>query len=188
MLRNSFLAGITKYWWLPLITGLVCLGLGVWSICSPSQSLPVLATIFAIGILIVGIFDFVWGIATSKHNPGWGWDLCLGVIDIIVGIWMLTMSTQQLTLTFLYIVGIWLIFAAFNGIGQMFAISVYNPLATVIACLLLVATIFFSFWIIVNPVALGVTAWMWIGIALCCYGVFRISVSFKIKSLHNRLS
>lgn len=188
MLRNTFLSGITKYWWLPLITGLVCIGLGVWSICCPSGALPILAMIFAIGLLVVGAVDLIWGIATSKHNPGWGWDLCLGILDVIAGIWMLTMNTQEMTLTFLYIIGIWLIFAAFNGLGQIFAISVYNPLATFLAALLLLGTLFFSFWIIFNPIALGVTAWMWIGIALCCYGVFRLAAAFKIKNLHDRIS
>lgn len=188
MIRNTFLAGITKYWWLPLLTGLVCLGLGIWSICCPSQSLPIIAMAFAICLLAVGIFDAVWGLATSKHNPGWGWDLCLAVIDIVAGVWMLNMSPEQMTITFLYIVGIWLIFAAFNGIGQMFAISVYNPVATVLAVILLIGTIFFSFWLIINPIGLGITAWIWIGIALCCYGIFKISLAFKVKNYHNMLS
>lgn len=188
MIRNSYLAGITRYWWMPLLTGLVCLGLGIWSICCPSQSLPIIAMAFAICILAVGVFDVIWGIATSRHNPAWGWDLCLGIIDIIAGVWMLNMPTGEMTLTFLYVVGIWLIFAAFNGVGQMFAVSLYNPFATILAVILLVATIFFSFWLILNPISLGVTAWIWIGIALCCYGVFRISISFKIKNLHQRLS
>lgn len=187
MMRNTFLAGITRYWWLPLLTGLICLGLGIWCVCSPSQSLPVIAMAFAICLLAVGVFDIVWGFATSRHNPGWGWDLCLAVIDIIAGIWMLTMTPAQMTMTFLYIIGIWLIFAAFNGIGQMFAVSVYNPFATVLAVILLVMTIIFSFWLIINPVGLGVAAWIWLGIALCCYGVFKIALAFKVKNYRNIL-
>ncbi|MDE6559343.1 MAG: DUF308 domain-containing protein [Muribaculaceae bacterium] len=187
MLRSRFMAGITKYWWLPLITGLICLAFGVWSIFAPSQALPVIATVFAIGLLALGIFDAFWGAATSHLNPGWGWDLCVAAIDIIAGIWMLCMSPAEMTLTFLYIVGFWMIFAAFNGIGQVFAISVYNPLASFIAVLLLLITIFFSFWLIINPIGLGVTAWIWIGIALCCYGIFKISLAFKIKNLRRTL-
>lgn len=182
MLRSRFTSGITKYWWLPLLIGLICLGFGLWSVFAPSSALPVIASAFAIGLLIVGIFDGIWGIATSKINPAWGWDLCIAVIDIICGIWMLNMSPANMTMTFLYIVGFWMIFAAFNGIGQIFAVSVYNPFATVLAVILLVITLFFSFWLIINPVGLGVTAWIWVGIALCCYGVFKISLAFQIKN------
>lgn len=187
MIRHQFMKGITRYWWLPLLTGLVCLGLGIWSILSPTQALPVLAATFAICLLAVGLFDLTWGLATTRHNPGWGWDVCLAAIDIIAGIWMLSLSPAQMTMAFLYIVGIWLIFAAFNGVGTLFAVSMYNAFAAFIAAILLIATIFFSFWLIINPVGLGVTAWIWVGIALICYGIFRISFAFKIKSLGNRL-
>lgn len=188
MIRSNFMTGITKYWWLPLLTGLVCLGLGIWSICAPNQALPILATVFAISLLAVGLFDAIWGITTSKFNPAWGWDICIAIIDIIAGVWMLTLSPAQMTMAFLYIIGIWMIFAAFNGIGQMFAISVYNPFGTVLAFILLICTLFFSFWIIFNPVSLGLTAWIWVGIALCSFGVFKISLAFKIKNYRNQIA
>ncbi|MDE5651944.1 MAG: DUF308 domain-containing protein [Muribaculaceae bacterium] len=186
MKRNFILAGVTRYWWLLLLTGLICLGFGVWSICAPAQALPILAVVFAIGLLAVGLFDGIWGFATSNYNPGWGWDVCMAVIDIVAGIWMLTMPAQEMTLTFLYIVGIWLIFAAFSGIGMMFSVSYYNPFATFLAVLLLLATLVFSFWLIISPIGLGVMAWMWVGIALCCYGVYRISLAFKVRNLRRR--
>lgn len=188
MIRHSFAEGITRYWWLPLLTGLICLALGIWTICSPSQALPVIATTFAVCLLCVGIFDAIWGISTTRVNPGWGWDICVAVIDIVAGVWMLNLSPAQMTMAFLYIVGIWLIFAAFNGISTIFAVSAFNPFASVLAFILLLATLFFSFWLIMNPVGLGMTAWIWTGIALCCYGVFKISLGMKIKSYRNRLS
>lgn len=187
MVRNNLVAGVTRYWWLPLLTGLVCLGFGIWTILSPSQSLPVISMAFAIGLLAVGVFDCAWGIATVKMNPGWGWDLAMGIIDIIAGVWMLTLSPAQMSLAFLYIVGIWIVFAAFNGIGQIFAVSIYNPAATVLATLLLVVAVFFSIWLLSNPIGLGLTAWIWVGIALVCYGVFKISLAFKIRQYRNRL-
>lgn len=188
MLRSRYTVGIANYWWLPLLTGIIFLGFGIWSICSPMQALPVIAIVFAVGLLAVGLFDAIWGIATARFNPGWGWDLCLAVIDIIAGVWMLTMSPENMTLTFLYIVGFWLIFSAFNGLGVIFSVSVYNPAATVLAFLLLLATLFFSFWLIINPIGLGVTAWICVGVALTCFGVFRIALAFRIKNYHNQIT
>ena len=188
MLRSKILAGITRYWWLPLVTGLLCVGLGLWAIFSPSTSLPIMAMAFAIGLLVLGAFDAVWGISTAKHNPGWGWDICFAIIDIIAGIWMLTLSPAQMTLAFLYIIGIWLIFAAFNGMGQIFSVSMFNPVASILAGILLVFTLFLGFWLIFNPIGLSVTAWIWLGIGLVCYGTYRITVACRIKQLHNRLN
>lgn len=187
MIRHKFAGEISHYWALPLIIGLICLGLGIWAICAPTSALPVIATVFAIGLLAVGCFDAIWSLATTRINPGWGWDLCVAAIDIICGIWMLGMSPSNMTLTFLYIVGFWMIFAAFNGIGQIFAVSIYNPAAMVLAVLLLIVTLFFSFWLIFNPVGLGVTAWIWVGIALCCFGIFKMSLAFKIRNYRAHL-
>lgn len=185
MIRGKFMDGITRYWWLPVVTGLICLGLGIWTICSPTKALPIIALTFAICLLAVGIVDMIWGFATSKLNPGWGWDICLGIIDIIAGIWMLSLSPAQMTMAFLYIVGIWLIFAAFSGLGQIFAVSVFNPFAGILAAILLICALIFSFWLIFNPIGLGVLAWVWVGIALICYGIYKISLGCKIKTIRN---
>lgn len=179
------MTGITKYWWVPLLTGLICLGFGIWAIVAPQSAISVLAVGFAIALIIVGVFDGVWGIATSNHNPSWGWDICLSIIDIIAGVWMLTLPMETMALTFLYIVGIWLIFAAFSAVGQIFAVSSYSPFATFLAFILLLATLVFSFWLIFNPIGLGIMAWVWVGIALVCYGVYRITVAFQLKNLAN---
>ncbi len=188
MIRHNFLSGITRYWWLPLLTGLVCIGLGIWTILSPAQALPVIAATFAYCLLAIGIFDAIWGFSTTKYNPGWGWDLCLAAIDIIAGVWMLSLSPAQMTMAFLYIVVIWMIFAAFNGVGHMFAVSMSNPWTTFFGIILLIATLFFSFWLLISPIGLGVTAWIWLGIALICYGVFKVAVGCKIKTLNSRFN
>ena len=184
MLRHTFLDGIRRYWWLPLITGILCIALGAWTIFAPSSALPAMAIAFAYCLILLGIFDVIWSLSTNRLNPSWGWDLVMGVIDIIAGGWMLTMNPAEMTMTFLYIIAIWIIFAAFNGVAQLMAVSVKNVWATIFGIILLIATIVMTFWILVNPVELGLLAWMWIGIALLCYGVFRVTIAFRIRNLH----
>ena len=188
MIRHSFMNGISRYWWLPLVTGLVCLALGIWVILTPNTALPIIAAAFAYCLIFIGIFDAIWGFSTTKYNPSWGWDICLAAIDIIAGFWMLSLDPAQMTMAFLYIVGIWMIFAAFNGLGQMFAVSLNNPLATILGVILMLATLFFSFWIIFNPFGLGIMAWIWVGIALICYGVFKIALGCKLKNFRGRMN
>ncbi|MDE6810836.1 MAG: DUF308 domain-containing protein [Muribaculaceae bacterium] len=183
MLRHAFLSGISRYWWLPLLTGLICIALGVWTLCTPTSALPVIAAAFAYCLILLGIFDAGWGFSTSRINPSWGWDICLAALDIVAGVWMLTMNTGEMTLTFLYIVAIWIIFAAFSGIGQMLAVSYRNAWATFFGMLLLITTIILTFWLIINPVSMGVLAWIWLAIALICYGTFRVMIAFRIRKL-----
>lgn len=100
MLRHNFLDGISRYWWLPLLTGLLCIALGLWTIFAPSSALPAMAFAFAYCLIALGIFDGLWGLTTTRVNPSWGWDVCLAVIDIIAGVWMLTLDPTQMTIAF----------------------------------------------------------------------------------------
>lgn len=185
MIKSHYQSGLASYWWLPLINGLICIGLGVWTICSPVTALPAMAWAFAVCILAIGITDGFWAIFSTSTNPHWGWDICMSIIDIIAGVWMLSMNPSEMTLTFLYIIGIWLIFVAFSDLGRIFSTSSNNPFAVVLGVLLLIATLIFTFWMIFNPIGLGVTAWLWIGISLCCYGAFKTIFAFRIRSLRN---
>lgn len=184
MLRHKFLDGIHRYWWLPLVTGLLCIALGLWTIFAPSTALPAMAAAFAYCLILLGIFDASWGLSTTRINPSWGWDICLAVIDIVAGIWMLTLDPTQMTMAFLYIIAIWIIFATFNGVAQMMAVSVLSPWATFFGFILLFITCIFTFWLLINPIGLGLLAWMWLGIALVCYGTFRVTIAFRIKNIH----
>ncbi|MBD5370734.1 MAG: hypothetical protein HDR80_06255 [Bacteroides sp.] len=183
MLRHTFLNGVRRYWWLPLITGLLCIVLGVWTIFAPATALPAMAVAFAWSLILLGIFDGMWGLSTTGSNPSWGWDVVLAVIDVVAGVWMLTLNPAEMTVAFLYIIAVWIIFAAFNGVATLLAVSVRSVAATIFGILLLAATIFLSFWLLANPVQLGVLAWMWLGIALVCYGVFRVTLAFRIRNI-----
>lgn len=183
MLQHTFLEGVRRYWWLPLLTGLLCIALGVWTLCTPSSALPTIAAAFAYCLIVLGIFDGIWGLSTSRFNSSWGWELCLAVLDVVAGVWMLSMNPGEMTLVFLYVVAIWIILAALNGIDQMMAMANKSALVTVLGIILLITTIFLTFWLLLNPISLGVMAWIWLGAALICYGVFRVIISCRIRNL-----
>lgn len=179
--NSAFKQGITRYWWLPMLTGLVCIALGIWTLCSPASALPVLAYVFAIGMICAAIFDLSFGFGTSRFNTQWGWEIAIGIMELIGGIWLLTLPVEAMTVAFMYIVGIWILISAINSIAQTFALSVFSPAMTVWAVLLLLATIFFAMIFLFNPIAGGIAVWMWIGIALITYGCFRMTIAGTVK-------
>ncbi len=178
--------GISRYWWLPLIAGLVCIGLGVWTICTPAEALPLLADVFAICLVVAGVLDCSFGIATSRFNSQWGWNLAIGILDLIAGIWMLTLPEPTITVVFMYIVGIWILIAAINSICASLALTAYSPVMLVWVLLLLIATAFMAIWFLSTPLIGGVAVWLWIAISFICYGVYRVTEAFHIKSVTTR--
>ena len=60
----TFKGGITRYWWMPLITGLLSIAIGIWCLCSPDSSLPVLAYVFAGVVIAAGIVNLAFALPT----------------------------------------------------------------------------------------------------------------------------
>ena len=182
-----FKGGITRYWWIPLITGLLAIGIGIWCLCSPESSLPVLAYTMAILFCCAGVFNSCFAIANKGFTPGWGWALALGLIELCLGIWLLCQPVPVLTVTFIYAVGIYLIFAAINAICELFSVysGSFSWIGWLVAMLLIV--ILFSFIFLAGPIGGGIAVWLWIGISFVFFGCYRILLSMAIRSINKKI-
>lgn len=188
MNRNFiFKGGVTKFWWIPLLTGLLSIGIGIWCLFSPQTSLPILAYAFAGVICAAGIFNLTFAFVNSKLFPGWGWSLAMGFLELLCGIWMFSMSTPVLTSTFMWIVGFYLIFAVVNAICDSctfygYANDWFGWILAVLLITLLFAAIFIS-----GPIAGGIAVWLYIGIAFIMFGFYRILMAGKIRKINRKL-
>lgn len=177
-------AGITRWWWIPLITGVLCTGFGIWSLCSPQTSLPVFAYIFAGCLCAAGLLNIAYACFTSTFGANWGWSLALGILDIVAGVWMFAMPAGELELTFLIVIGIWLLAAAINSVAESCMLSAVSPAWIAMMIVLLIVTLIFAVIFLSNPIVGGVAAWLWLGLSLTLFGVYRIILSFKIKAIN----
>ncbi|MDE6534045.1 MAG: DUF308 domain-containing protein [Muribaculaceae bacterium] len=176
--------GITRLWWIPLITGILCIGFGVWCILSPVSSLPVLAYVFAGCFCGAGFLNVVYSIINARVNKGWGWSFALGVLELICGVWLFMLPEGVLVQTFIFIIGIWILVAAVNSICEACLFASYSPLWMVWMILLLVATVVFSIMFLSDPVAGGIAVWLWIGLSLILFGLYRIVFAVKVRHLN----
>lgn len=181
MARSFTNSIIGKYWWIPLITGLVSIGLGIWCLCSPTTSIPVMAYAFAACLVIAGVMNFCFAFQVSKFYPGWGWSLALGILELIAGIWLWFLPAPLISTAFLYIIGIWILVVAINGIAEACAMSAFSWGWIIWAIILLFCTIGFAVIFITNPLLSGLTEWLWLGIALITFGIYRISFAIFVK-------
>lgn len=172
---------VGRYWWIPLFTGLIAVGLGIWCLCSPTSSIPVLAYTFAACLIVAGIVNFCFSFQVSKFYSGWGWSLALGILELISGIWLWFMPEAVISSAFLYIIGIWILVVAVNGIAEACAMSVFSWGWILWALILLFCTIGFAIIFISNPLLSGIMEWIWLGISLITFGIYRISFAFFIK-------
>lgn len=183
MSKNSTNGIVSRYWWIPLLTGILAIGIGIWCLCDPTASLPVLAYTFAAIMIFAGCMNFSFAISSSRWYHGWGWSIALGILELICGVWLWCLPAPVLTVAFMYIIGIWILVAAINGISEACVLSSVSPLWIIWMILLLVATIGFAIVFISNPILSGITEWIWLGISFITYGIYRIFFSFRMKKM-----
>lgn len=175
--------GLTSLWWLPMITGLATIGLGVWSFINPAETLQLFALVFAIALCVAGGLNLMFA-CFSGGAPNWGWALVMSLIEIGCGVWMLCMPTPMMTVAFIYVVGIWILIAAVNSIGEAGMLAAFSPGWAVFMILMLIAAVVFAVIFLTNPIAGGVAVWLWLGISLCAFGVYRIILAIALRRVN----
>lgn len=168
---------------MPLISGLIFIAFGIWTLCCPVESLEVLAYAFAICFTVAGLFYVGFACAASRWSSDWGWSLALGILEAVSGAWLLFLPAAQLTVAFMFIAGFWLLFAAINAVCESFAVSAGSVGWTTVSVLFLILTVIFTVAFLSNPIVGGVAVWLWLGLSLICFGVFRLVLAAKLKSL-----
>ena len=187
-MKRNFTIGLTRFWWIPLFTGIILLGFGIWCLASPSTSIPVMAYIFSAGMLVAGCFDLGYGVSNTRANLNWGWILFLGLLEICCGVWLLCLPEAVLSVAFIYAVGIWMIVAAIGSLCEACFMSSFFGWGVLWMVILLLATIFLATIFITNPILGEITAWLWLSISLMIYGIYRIGLAFSLRSLNRNFS
>lgn len=186
-MARTILKNVTRYWWLPLITGILAVGLGIWVLCSPNTSLPAIAYTFAVVICATGFVNTTFALLSIGSLNGWGYKLFIGIIEIICGVWMIMLPEAAMTSAFIYGVGFYLVFICLTAVSE--SIFYYGDtkywlamLLSLLVCTLILAVIFLA-----GPIAGGIAVWLYIGIAFITFGIYRMLLSMKIYQANKML-
>lgn len=180
-MENSYYHGVARLWWLPLITGLIFIGFGVWCLCDPAPSLSILAYIFAGAIGAVGIFNVIYGLCNVSSYHGWGWVVGGGIAEILFSILLFFIPGPVLTWIFIYGVGLYIIFMALYSFFDSFMMAKSSSFWFVWIVLFLLCALAFALIFMLGPGAPGLIGWIWIGISFVCYGAYRIILATRIR-------
>lgn len=174
-----------KYWWMPLILGIVVLALGILMFIFPGISYLTMSMLFGIIILISGIIYII--MSTARTLRGRGWLLASGIIEVVIGI-ILTIWPVIAAAAIPYFLGFWLLFKGFTMIGigsDMSDVKGSGWGWTIFTAILLIIC---SFIILIQPIAFGVEAVIiWIGISFIIGGISLISFSTQLKAMDKHL-
>lgn len=173
--------GLNKLWWLPLISGLIFIGLGVWCLCDPAPFYKILAYVFAGCIGAIGLFSLCYGICTYNTNPNWGWSVAAGIVEILFCFFLYFIPDPILAYVFVYGVGLYIIFMAIYSFFENFMAARRSPFWFFWIIAFGVTAIAFSLIFILGPGAPALLGWVWMGISFLCYGAYRVILAFRLK-------
>ncbi|MDD6210618.1 MAG: HdeD family acid-resistance protein [Bacteroidales bacterium] len=171
-----------KNWWLSLILGILFIGFSLLLMFTPLESYIALSIAFSIIMFISGIFEIVFSISNRKDSSVWGWYLAAGIIDLLIGFYLMFNPGVSMILI-PFIVAFWLMFKGFSGIGNAINLQRYGAKNWGWAFVLGILAIICSIAIIWQPVAGALSVVYMIAYAFLFIGIFRIMFSFQLKKL-----
>lgn len=177
---------VFKHWWVSLIVGILGIAAGICCFATPVSSLEILTNFFIIILIVGGIFNVVSAATNAKWNLYWGWDLARGILEILLGIWLLMLPTPVVTTTLVYIFGVWMLFNSILGICEACELSNIRlrGWGWLLACSIL--GVLCSFIFLAAPIYGGLFVLAYIGISFILYGIFRIILAFQFKRYNSR--
>jgi uncharacterized membrane protein HdeD (DUF308 family) len=171
-----------KNWWWFVIKGLLFIIAGVAIFYRPAEGYLGLSILFSLVMLGSGLSQLFFAIANKGILPGWGWTLASGILDLAIGIYLMAYPAVTMV-TLPYILGFWLMFAAFYLLGA--ALDLSNLGIANWGWMLLggLVTMVCAFLVLYYPVAGAASIVTWSGIAFLVGGVFNLVLAFKLKSV-----
>lgn len=172
-----------KHWYLPLLSGLLFIGIGIYTFTNPIGSYVALSFLFSMSFLMSGFFEIAFSIINRKEMDNWGWTLIFGLITAVMGILLLMHPEISLTILPLY-VGFLMLFRSISAIGYSLELKNYKVKNWGYLIFLGILGIVFSILLIRNPLIAGMTVVIWTGMALITTGIFNLFLSFKLKKIN----
>jgi len=174
-----------KYWYLPLVLGIVFILLGIWIFITPVASYLTLAVLFAFTFLISGLMEVIYAISNRKHLQSWGWYLISGIIGLVFGILLLSRPEFSLITLGLF-VGFGVLFYSFIALGRSLALRKYKIEDWGFSMVMSIIGLILGLLMVWNPLFGGFTIVIYTAFSFITLGIFNIYLSFMLKRLHQQ--
>lgn len=176
-----------RYWWISLIVGLFSIAAGIGCFVTPGGSLALLTVLFVTTLLAGGILNILFATLNRKRIAYWSWSLARGIIEVLLGIWLILLPLPVVTTGLIFLVGFWMLFHSIIGIGESCELQQYDikGWGWLLACNIL--SLIFSFVYLMSPVFGGLFVVFYLGFSFVFYGVFRFVLAFKLRCFNQEV-
>lgn len=171
-----------KHWYIPLIIGILFIILGGYVFTVPLETYLTLSFIFSISFIVSGGLDIYFSIENSKSLSGWGWNLAIGILSLLLGIYLIMKPEISIVTLPLY-VGFVLLFRSIKGFGFSFELKEMKVLNWGSLAIVSILSLLLSFFLIAHPIFTGFSLITLTALSFIALGISSIVFSFKMKKI-----
>lgn len=178
---DAMSALLARNWWAIALRGAIAILFGIIAFATPLAAIGSLVLLYAIYMLVDGVFAIVAGVRAAAHHERWGLLVLEGIFDLAASA-VAFLLPGITVLVFVYLLAIWAVVsgAAMTVAGFRLHLShgrwllVISGLVSLIWGVLLICTPFLG--------ALVLT-W-WLGAYALVFGAFLLALAFRLRSRH----
>lgn len=173
---------IVKYWYVPLLVGILYIILGIWSFNTPVETFLTLAFLFSISFIISGILEIAFAVANRHLAAGWAWRFLSGVIDLVLGSLLLARPEFSFA-TLTVFVAFWLLFRSFLAIGNSIDLSKIAGSGWGFQLIFGILGVLAGVVLLLNPLLSGIYLVFLVSVGLVTIGIYHIIFALKVKNI-----
>ena len=140
--------------------------------------------IFSFLFLFSGIFEVAFALSNKKEMDNWGWVLFSGIVDIILGVILVTSPALTMAVLPIY-VGIMLMFRSIRSMAMALHLKDYGSKKWGGLFVLSILGLIFSIFMVTNLEFGSFTIVYWTAFSFVFIGFFGIYYGFQLKKLKN---
>ena len=185
-MRTEFfesLSSSVKNWWISVLIGILFIAGSIILIFNPIESYGVLAIVFAVFMFIGGILEIFFSVTNRKILPAWGWYLTLGILDLILGFFLLIYPAMSAAII-PYLLAFWLMFRGFSIVGSSVELQQFGNRSWGWYLALGVLSVLCAIGIIFFPTAGALSVIYILAFSFLFLGVAYILLGFDQRNLH----
>ena len=173
---------LLENWWMPLVKGIILLILSILVFKNPGGTILGVSLYISLALLFTGGMLTISAISLRSKINNWGWRLAEGLIDIFIGIILL--SNPALTaLLVSFMIGLWFTFYGITSLSDSFGLKDSKVSNWWVGLLWGILSIIFGFWIMFRPFAGVITIVTLLGSFFMIAGFFNIIFSLVLRRI-----
>lgn len=176
--QDDLMSAIGRNWWVLLLAGIVSLAVGLVALVWPGKTVLVVAIVFAIWLIVSGIFSLVRGFAQGLTGGMRALFIITGILSLVLGIFAIRGEFQELYILALFI-GIGFLFRGFASLFLGLENKEGRGVNIFFGIVMLIGGVVVLVW---PGISLITLTWV-VGIWLIIIGIYEIIASFSVKRL-----